>query len=659
MHKRTIARSATTLGAVSALAVGVLAAAPGASAHPSRQALPNSAPTWLGRASHHGKTSDRSSVSARVYLAPNGGLAALKNAVAGVSTPGSATYRQFLSTAQYAARYAPTRSEVALVSSWLAGSGLRVTGVESHKRYLSVSGSVAAAQKAFGVSIHNYSHDGQNVQAPTGNVTLPDTVASSVLTVSGLDTTQRTVKRPTLPPPDVYINARPCSLYYGQLAAKYEGDYKTPLPPFNGKTLPYTVCGYTGPQLRSAYEGDTTLDGTGVTVAITDAYASPTMAADANRYAEAHGDGSYVPGQFSQVLPAKFKYPAACADPSGWYDEESLDVEAVHAMAPAANIRYYGAASCLDSDLLNTLQRVVDDNVAKLVTNSWADVEQNESVDNVVAYEQVFLQGAMQGISFSFSSGDDGDNLAATGLKQVNYPSSDPYVTSVGGTSDAITANGTFKFQTGWGTHLWALTGNTWTDTGFQAGGGGGTSALFNRPSYQFGVVPNSVAAGRAVPDVALDADPNTGFLHGLTLLYPDGSKHYGEYRIGGTSLASPLFAGMTALLLQNAGGPIGLLNPTIYGQAGSGTFSDIKGQPKDPGNVRAQYADPTDPTSTVNYSVRQFNRDSSLSVAPGWDDVTGVGSPNAGWITSVGPRATSAGSSSGGSHAVRTPGTR
>ena len=123
--------------------------------------------------------------------------------------------------------------------------------------------------------------------------------------------------------------------------------------------------------------------------------------------------------------------------------------------------------------------------------------------------------------------------------------------------------------------------------------------------------------------------------LIGETQTFPDG-HYFGEYRIGGTSLASPLFAGMTALLQQNAGGRLGFLNPTIYGQAGGPTFNDVKGQPRDAGNVRVDYVNGLDATDGLRYSVRAFNGDSSLTLARGWDDITGVGSPNPGWITSV-----------------------
>ena len=253
----------------------------------------------------------------------------------------------------------------------------------------------------------------------------------------------------------------------------------------------------------------------------------------------------------------------------------------------------------------------------------------------MAAYEQVFMQGALQGIGFMFSSGDNGDELANTGSKQVDYPASDPYATAVGGTSDAIGADGTFKFQTGWGTVKYNLNpdGNGWTSVGFTSGAGGGASSLFNRPSYQNGVVPGSNGAGRAVPDVGLDADPTTGMLIGETQTFSDG-VYYDEYRLGGTSLASPLMAGQTALSQQHAGGRLGFLNPTIYSAKSKSAFTDVAGSPTDVGNVRADFANTQDDSDGVLYSVRLFNKDSSLSIAPGWDNVTGVGSPNAKWLT-------------------------
>jgi subtilase family serine protease len=122
--------------------------------------------------------------------------------------------------------------------------------------------------------------------------------------------------------------------------------------------------------------------------------------------------------------------------------------------------------------------------------------------------------------------------------------------------------------------------------------------------------------------------------LVGQTQTFPDGVQ-YDQYRIGGTSLASPLFAGMTALALQHAGSSAGLLNPVIY--ANSGAFTDVAGSPPDAGNVRADYANSVDASGGIVYSVRTFNQDSSLEVTPGYDLVTGLGVPNTGWLTALG----------------------
>src|SRR6266498_3130680 len=252
-----------------------------------------------------------------------------------MATPGSASYHQFLTPAQYQARFGTTDDTVHAVSSYLTSAGLKVTGVGASNRYVSVTGTVSAAEKAFGAQIERYTHDGRTVQAPASLLKVPGDIAASILTVSGLDTTPKIVKPASAPPPAGFRNARPCSTYYGEVPASHQADGTTALPQFSGQTLPYAPCGYTGPQFRSAYEGTTSLDGSGVTVAFTDA------------------------GQ---------------CDASGWYGEETLDVEAVHAMAQGANIHYYASASCFDSDFLDTLGKVVDDGDAQLVTNSWGDL---------------------------------------------------------------------------------------------------------------------------------------------------------------------------------------------------------------------------------------------------------------------------------------------
>jgi subtilase family serine protease len=633
IHRRVGFRLAAA-GVVIATVVGGLVATDPAFAASSKP-VAVTAPSWTAKAAKVSAAASTAAVTARVYLAPQGGLSALASLATSIATPGNANYRKILSAAQYQAQFAPTATAAQAVSTYLTSNGLTVTSSGAQNTYVAFTGTVAQAEKAFGVTINVYKRNGAKVQAPAGPVNLPTSIASSVLTVEGLDTSQHyaTPPRPNAAPPAGFRNARPCSIYYGQVPATYEADFSTPLPPFDGKTLAYAPCGYTGPQLRAAYEGNTTADGSGVTVAITDAYAAPTIASDAQTYANRNGDGSYLAGQFTQTDASSFTHNALCG-PSGWYGEESLDVEAVHAMAPGANIHYYGAASCLDDDLLDALSQVVTDDTAQLVTSSWGEPEESEDASLIPAYESVFLQGAVEGISFMFSSGDDGDELANTGYTQSDYPTSDPYVTSVGGTSTEIGSTGKIIDQTGWGTVKYSLssTGTAWNPVGFLYGSGGGFSSLFNKPAYQAAAVSG---AYRGVPDVSMNADPNTGMLIGETQTFPDG-KYYDQYRIGGTSLASPLFAGLTALAIEHAGTAVGLLNPTIY--ANTAAFTDVKGTPKSEGDVRVDYVNGVDGTAGLLYSVRTFNQDSSLTIKKGWDDVTGVGAGSPAWITAIAP---------------------
>ncbi|MDT4936996.1 MAG: hypothetical protein QOG80_667 [Pseudonocardiales bacterium] len=632
MVKRSVGMA---LVAVPTLVVaGFVSAAP-TSAAPAARSIANSKPSWLSHGHNLGSAAASAAVSGRVYLTPNGGVAAVQREAVAVSTKGNPQYRHFLTPAQYSARFGTSAATVDQVKQWLTASGLSVTGVEGHNRYVSISGTVGAAQKAFGAKINTYSHDGQTVQAPSGALTAPAAVASSVLAVSGIDTTAFTMtpnSQKPAPPPAGFRNSQPCSAYYGEKVA-------STLPQFNGQALPYAVCGYTGSQFRSAYEGTTTLNGAGVTVAITDAYASPTLAQDAATYASHHGDAAYSAGQFSQSLPGTFTRVNGGShqcNATGWYGEQTLDVQAVHAMAQGAKIRYYASASCYDSDFLDTFARVNDEDAASLVSNSWGEVEQAERTPLIAAYETAFLQGAAEGISYLFSSGDNGDEVANSGVLQTDYPTSDPYATAVGGTSTAINNAGALAWQTGWGTEKYSLSADhtAWNVAiPFQYGAGGGESTVFAQPSYQAGITP---AGARGVPDVAMDADPTTGMLIGQTQAFPNG-VYYDEFRIGGTSLASPLFAGFTALAFQHAGGGVGLLNPTIYANASTGAFTDVAGTPADAGNVRVDYANGVDNTAGLLYSVRTFNQDSSLTIGPGWDDVTGLGSPRTGWLTAIG----------------------
>jgi subtilase family serine protease len=443
----------------------------------------------------------------------------------------------------------------------------------------------------------------------------------------------------------VFKNSGPFSSYYGSNTAKS-------LPSAYGSKQPYAVKGYTGTQLRAAYGAKSSNTGKGVTVAITDAYASPYIVKDAKTYAAKNGDAGYSKGQLTQVLPSDYTYTAPPPDgcgAAGWYGEETLDVEAVHGVAPKADITYVGAASCTDEDLLDSLTKIVDNRLADIVSNSWGEAEEYDAAAPL--YDEIFQQGAVEGIGFYFSSGDNGDELANTGTKQVDAPANSPWVTAVGGTSLAVSKGNKYNWETSWGTtkSLLSADGTSWASLPgtYSYGGGGGTSKLYDQPFYQRGVVPDSLALAnggktkqRVVPDVSAVGDPQTGFLVGQSQTFPDGSIQYSEYRIGGTSLASPVFAAIQALAQQAQGGvPIGFANPSIYNKYGTSAYHDVTDFPLGAGKrmavVRVDYANGFDAADGTITSLRSLGRDSSLAAVVGYDDATGVGSPADGYLKS------------------------
>ncbi|GAA3236683.1 hypothetical protein GCM10020256_55520 [Streptomyces thermocoprophilus] len=221
-------------------------------------------------------------------------------------------------------------------------------------------------------------------------------------------------------------------------------------------------------------------------------------------------------------------------------------------------------------------------------------------------------------------------------------------MTAVGGTSLAVGKGDKYLWETGWGTTKATLSadGRSWTGFpgAFTSGAGGGTSRTVAQPYYQKGVVPNALAransaqGNRVVPDIAAIADPNTGFLVGQTQTFPDGAQRYSEYRIGGTSLAAPVIAGVQALAQEaNGGRALGFANPAIYARSGTKAYHDVTDRPTGRGLAvaRVDYVNGHDAADGLTTSVRTLGNDSSLKAVKGYDDVTGVGSPAAGYVRS------------------------
>jgi subtilase family serine protease len=661
----TAALAAVSLTAASS-AAGRQAETPGLTrgtlAATGRVELAGTHPAWAvpGRAVARPETS--APVTVRVYLAgrDEAGLAAYATAVA---TPGNPAYRKYLTTEQEQLRFGPTTAQISAVEKWLTGSGLRVTAQTEH--YLAVSGSATAADSAFAVRLGSFrTSAGTVAMAPQQPASVPEAVAGAVLTVTGLDT-QALVMRPALPgPPDGYYTAGPCSAYYGQRRATGE-------PKAYGKHVPWAICGYKPAQLRDAYGLSGSLaNGRGVTVAIVDAYAAPTMPADADVYSAAVGEPAFGQSQFQQILPPAYDSESECGA-SGWYGEETLDIEAVHAMAPGANVLYVGAADCTFGPLLDGLTTIVDNHLADIVSDSWTGEEENVTTPVTDAFDQVFEQGATEGIGFDFASGDCGYNVPGTSCgeaedssaTEADFPPSSPWVTGVGGTTLAIGKSGKYQWETAWGDLVAARNGKRWKPSppgsypaAYGFGGGGGTSTIYQQPAYQAGVVPPSLStrlpdgqvaatAMREVPDVAMDADPATGFLYGETVRLRGGKDGFQLSRIGGTSLASPLFAGLEADAAQDSGNhSLGFINPALYSLAGTRAYHDVTDDPLGAGVriavARNEYSDTDTGTGKILSYLYTFAADGegkvALRAAKGYDAATGLGSPAAGLLAGL-----------------------
>jgi subtilase family serine protease len=283
-----------------ALAFGSIAgASPAAADAPNldRVPLPGSRPTWARAANRAGGIADDASIVLRVYLhtRDDDGLRAVADAV---SDPASTQYREFLSADDVRARYAATDATVASVEQWLHAAGLRVVGVPTNHMFVEVEGTAKRVASAFGVRLGAYRVRGRVLRAADRNLSIPKDLDGVVSAVVGVDESQalmvpkhiadeRPPRKPAPPSPG-FRNARPCSAFWRELV-------DTTDPPYGGgfpSPLSYAPCGYTPRQLRSAYGLASVvnggIDGSGVTVAIIDAFASPTIFEDASEYARRH-----------------------------------------------------------------------------------------------------------------------------------------------------------------------------------------------------------------------------------------------------------------------------------------------------------------------------------------------------------------------------------
>jgi len=657
-HRRIA--SATAISVVlAAFSAGVAAAGP-ASAAQGAAALPGTSPSYATAAADQGQTAAATQLSIRVVLAgrdPSGLTAYAKD----VSDPTNALYHHYLSAAAAKSAFGATSQQIAAVTSWLVGAGFTVTSTNDH--WIDVKGPAADVPKAFATSLHNYKTTAGTLHAPQQNVRIPAAVASAVSGVTGLaQATTHAVTMSTTTGKAPVASDPSCSAYYGQKTAPST----VPAVPA-GYSDPSTLaqCSFVPSELRQAYGvTQTGLTGKGATIAIVNWYGSSTMEADADQYSINHGDKPFAPGQYSEVsTPSQWTNEAACG--YGDNSEEALDVEMAHGFAPSAKIVTVAANSCFDSDLLAAEAEIVDNHLADIVSNSWGESIFSTAGDLdpavMAAYDQVFEMGATEGIAFDVSTGDCMNNDAysvSMGLNcdptvsraSVDWPTSSAWVTAVGGTALAINKKGNYAFETAMGDNRSGRTAagaTAWAAAAGTFGGGGGVSETEAQPWYQSWVVPKKLSTTlmdgtkttpkRTIPDISLNGD----LYFSSTLVGQTTGGVYSEAGYGGTSVSAPSWAGILADAQQADGGvPIGFANPAIYLRASLAT--DVTGNPRQIGNTPVDsviFEYPSSSPYANQFRLVQYNADEGLPATRGYDLATGVGSPNALFLSSFGFR--------------------
>ncbi|WP_338604107.1 protease pro-enzyme activation domain-containing protein [Sulfolobus tengchongensis] len=334
-------------------------------------------------------------------------------------------------------------------------------------------------------------------------------------------------------------------------------------------TFQFSATWYTPKVIEGAYNITPLLNSTAdkkVTIAIIDAYGDPEIYQDVKMFDTQFG----LPPINLTVLPIG-PYNPENGLYTGWYQEVALDVEAAHAAAPYAHVLLVVAPSATIGGLFSAIDLVVSEDLAQVVSMSWGlpgilfgasgfyAVFNGIAFPNYPYYDYYFELGSAEGISFFASSGDLGAyNGLPTTYASASYPASSPFVTAVGGTTlFANITSGYIYNNNATGTYgseiAWSINPSYFGIVQGGVSSSGGYSELFPAPWYQHYVTHSNF---RAIPDVAADANPYTGFV-----IYAIGQ----EVIIGGTSLSTPLWAGIVADIDGYVGHSLGLINPLLY----------------------------------------------------------------------------------------------
>jgi len=438
----------------------------------------------------------------------------LTNLLQGLYDPANPAYHHYLTPAQFAEAFGPTKEDYQAVTAFAIAHGLKVTATHSNRVLLDVAGSASDIEKAFHVRLRTYAHPREKrvFFAPDAEPALD--LTTPVLHISGLDN---------------YHLPHPMNLKKGPPAGR-------------AGAVPATGSGpsgtYMGNDFRAAYVPGLALTGSGQSVGLLE-FDSGYYQSDITNYEALAG----LPN-----VPVKAELlDGYNGGPGNGNDEVSLDIEMAISMAPglASVIVYEGSAT---DDILN---QMATDDLAKQLSASWTYGIDAES-------DQIFLQFAAQGQSFFNASGDGDAYVDAGSYDPPAPPTDDPNLTCVGGTTLTTSGpGGAWVSETVWN---WGVEYGSSYDG---VGGSGGISVNNAIPSWQVCAIQNTNAnhastTFRNLPDVALTAD-------NIFVVY--GNGQLGNF--GGTSCATPLWAAFTALANEQAvtgGHPtLGFLNPALY----------------------------------------------------------------------------------------------
>jgi subtilase family serine protease len=527
--------------------------------------------------------------------------AALTRYATQVATPGSPLYHDYLPRGAFPSVFGPTRAAIAAVRSALSSLGLHPGKISASHLAIPVTATAGQVDSAFGIKLNRYRlPDGRigyvNLTAPR----LPAIAARYVESIIGLDTLIR--MQPLL--------TRPSTVTAHRVASKAQPHVQTggPQPCGTALNAQATISNnssgaswvLTADQMAHQYEYDNLYQagdlGKGQTVGIIELGES-NLNSDIAAYQGCYG--THAPVSYQNIDGFK---------PNGAGEgEAALDIETVIAMAPKVNVVVYRGPNS-PQGWFDTFATAAANDVAQVESVSYGLCEKAFSQvfgSNLAgALNVIFEQQAVQGQTVAVSSGDEGSegclrvDPSQTGLLSAEFPGSDPFVLSVGGTSVTSATPGPLSEEV------------VWNDSFDQNGaGGGGESVFFREPSYQKSFGIGSTGGTRGVPDVSADADPETGYL----VMWNGG-----WIQVGGTSAAAPLWAALMALTNARCpSSPVGFANPAIYFAASpkvpTAVIDDIRIDQNFLNNISNDYTG---------------SGGGQYPVANGYDMATGLGSP-------------------------------